>query len=151
MKIKHKKNGGVLTGQAGVAAALEGDDVGGARAQVGAELGGGALLEQGLVFHEDDKYVSAVDALIDCVNRSTAQETILSLQSDEPPRNTPTSLMVALNTTTTANALMSAAVSADTSKCAVQGCLSVLVRLIEWHAHHDSQFLLRRIGCQQQV
>ena len=85
---------------------------------------------------EDDKYVSAGDALIDCVNRSTAQETILSLQSDEPPRNTPTSLMVALNTTTTANALMSAAVSADTSKCAVQGCLSVLVRLIEWHAQN---------------
>ena len=85
---------------------------------------------------EDDKYVSAGDALIDCVNRSTAQETILSLQSDEPPRNTPTELMRALNTTVAARALMSAAVSPSTAKCAVQGCLSVLVRLIEWHAQN---------------
>ena len=85
---------------------------------------------------EDDKYVSAGDALIDCVNRSTAQETILSLQSDEPPRNTPTDLMSALNTTQAARALMAAAVSPTTAKCAVQGCLSVLVRLIEWHAQN---------------
>ena len=85
---------------------------------------------------DDDKYVSAGDALIDCVNRSTAQETILSLQSDEPPRNTPTELMRALNTTKAAQKLMSAAVSSSTAKCAVQGCLSVLVRLIEWHAQN---------------
>ena len=75
---------------------------------------------------EDDKYVSAGDALIDCVNRSTAQETILSLQNDEPPRNTATDLMRALNTPTSARMLMSAAVSPKTAKCAVQGCLSVV-------------------------
>ena len=75
---------------------------------------------------DDDKYVSAGDALIDCVNRSTAQETILSLQNDEPPRNTATDLMRALNTPSSARMLMSAAVSPTTAKCAVQGCLSVV-------------------------
>lgn len=85
---------------------------------------------------EDDKYVSASDALIDAVNRSTAQETILSLQSDEPPSNSATGLMDALNTPTVVKMLIHAATDGKTNKSAVQACLSVLVRLIEWHAQN---------------
>eukprot|EP00946_MAST-07B_sp_MAST-7B-sp1_P000716 g716.t1 len=84
----------------------------------------------------DDKYVSASDALIDVVNRSTAQETILSLQSDDPPSNVATGLMRALNTPDVVKMLIDSATDVETTKTAVQGCLSVLVRLIEWHAQN---------------
>ncbi len=44
--------------------------------------------------------------------------------------------MRALNTPGAAKQLVAAAVDPDANSCAVQGCLSVLVRLIEWHAQN---------------